>query len=31
MKIQNEQKMKYEKRKIEREMRIARNNENILS
>lgn len=31
MKIQNEQKMKYGKRKIEREMRIARNNENILS
>lgn len=30
-KIQNEQKTKYEKRQIEREMRIAENNENILS
>lgn len=30
MKFQNEHKMKYEKGQIEREMRIAGNNENIL-
>lgn len=30
MKIQDEQKMKYEKRKIEREMKIAENNENLV-